>query len=119
MLFLDFNRFVPQFFGEQSVQPIPDENWPNQHVQFYRQFLERLLRKSCEICAIVPNLMKPNECPFNARTLEVNDWILDAEMFPTFVPAGLWKMIHVIKDEGNGHYYTMEMIFKVYEDGYF
>lgn len=98
-----FNRYP------MKIGPI---NMCNFIDNFWSDYYERVVK-------YVPNLMKPNECPYNARTLEVNDWILDAEMFPTFVPAGLWKMIHVIKDEGNGHYYTMEMIFKVYEDGYF
>ncbi|EDS29611.1 conserved hypothetical protein [Culex quinquefasciatus] len=67
----------------------------------------------------IPNVAKPGECPLSARIYAINDWIMDARILPPYVPTGLWRVIQVMWDNSTGQSFTMELIFKVYEDGYF
>lgn len=67
----------------------------------------------------VPNIVKPRECPFGAKTYQIADWIMDSEMLPQYVPTGLWKVISLLSSTKNEHFFVIEIIFKVYEDGYF
>ncbi|XP_001848759.2 uncharacterized protein LOC6039088 [Culex quinquefasciatus] len=71
------------------------------------------------IVPYMPNIMKPRECPVSPRTIPINDWIMDPKMLPKYVPTGLWKVITMLKSEQKKQFYVMELIFKVYDDGYF
>lgn len=66
----------------------------------------------------VTNLAEPDECPMRARTLIFRDLQLEAEMFPRYVPTGLWKLQWRMQS-GKVDFFAVEMLFKVYENGYF
>ncbi|EDS29609.1 conserved hypothetical protein [Culex quinquefasciatus] len=98
-----FNRY-PMKLGPINLCAFLDTHWSD----YYKY-----------IVIYIPNVPKQGECPMTARTYPINDWIMDAEMFPPYVPTGLWKMIWTVWDNSTGHNLIMEIIFKVYDDGYF
>ncbi|XP_038116652.1 uncharacterized protein LOC6039479 [Culex quinquefasciatus] len=98
-----FNRY-PMKLGPINLCAFLDTHWSD----YYKY-----------IVIYIPNVPKQGECPMTARTYPINDWIMDAEMFPPYVPTGLWKMIWTVWDNSTGHNLIMEIIFKVYDNGYF
>ncbi|EDS34420.1 conserved hypothetical protein [Culex quinquefasciatus] len=71
------------------------------------------------VVVYVPQMEKPGVCPITARQLQFNDMVLDERMLPRFVPTGLWKMVLRAENGHTGMYFQIEIIFRVYPDGYF
>ncbi|EDS34425.1 conserved hypothetical protein [Culex quinquefasciatus] len=67
----------------------------------------------------VPQLERPGVCPVTARLLRVNDLVLDSTLFPNYMSPGLWKLQWRGTDIVAGKHFAMEVVFKVYPNGYF
>lgn len=67
----------------------------------------------------VPQLERPGVCPVTARLLRVNDLVLDSKLFPNYMSPGLWKLQWRGTDIAAGKHFAMEVVFKVYPNGYF
>ncbi|XP_038115518.1 uncharacterized protein LOC119768730 [Culex quinquefasciatus] len=98
-----FNRY-PMKMGPTGMCDFLDKYWDD-----YYEYAVKY----------APNIVKPRECPFGAKTYQIVDWIMDSEMLPQYVPTGLWKVISLLSSTKNEHFFVIEIIFKVYEDGYF
>ncbi|XP_062538138.1 mucin-5AC-like [Armigeres subalbatus] len=51
--------------------------WPD-YIEYYKSYVD--------------NIIAVGECPIEPRQTRVNKHILDAKMFPPYMPAGLWKL---------------------------
>lgn len=64
------------------------------------------------------NMMQIDECPVLERVVQFKDMIVDKDMFPRFIPSGLWKLV-VQCNENTGRSFGFVMKMKAYENGFF